>query len=338
MSIHWDKPNQRWRYQFDRYVDGRRRRASRLLPKGWTQAQADAYDRKEGARQYAIAAGVASAGSPLISTAVKHYLADKTKLKSFEAARENLNQIAWAYMGKTFADLADVAQAVDKAREGVRDGVILSDATVKQRLALLRAACRWGWKKHGMGEHDPTTRMQLPSVSNERHVYVGRAEIGRLVRLADRKDVRAMILVAFYTGMRLGELFKVEARDGALILADTKNGTRRVIPAHPRVKPLLGYLPLTASRNTLTRAWERARRAAGLEHVHFHDLRHSAASEMVNAGVDLFTVGRVLGHKDQRSTARYSHHRDETLAAAVGKIGQKSPHKGAAEGKKKATG
>ena len=121
-------------------------------------------------------------------------------------------------------------------------------------------------------------------------------------------------------------------------MSDTRNGTRRVIPAHPRVKPLLRYLPLTASRNTLTRAWERARRAAGLEHVHFHDLRHSAASEMVNAGVDLFTVGRVLGHKDQRSTARYSHHRDEVLAAAVGKIGRKIvPHKSGPD-KEKATG
>ncbi len=337
MSIHWDKPNKRWRYQFDRVIDGRRRRASRLLPKGWTQAQADAYDLKEAKRQAAVAHGIEHAGSPLISKAVGLYLQDKTKLKSFEAARENLNQIAWAYMGKTFVDLADVAQLVDKTREGVREGVILSDATVKQRLALLRAACRWGWKKHNMCEADPTSRMQMPSVSNERHVYVGRAEVGRLVRAADRKDARAMILAAFYTGMRLGELFKVESRDGALILADTKNGTRRVIPAHPRVKPLLRYLPLTANRNTLVRAWERARRAAGLDHVHFHDLRHSAASEMVNAGVDLFTVGRVLGHKDQRSTARYSHHRDETLAVAVGNIGKKAPHKGGAD-KKKATG
>jgi site-specific recombinase XerD len=58
---------------------------------------------------------------------------------------------------------------------------------------------------------------------------------------------------------------------------------------------------------------------------------------MVNAGVDLFTVGHVLGHKDQRSTAHYSRHRDQVLAAAVGTIGQKSPHKDGAD-KKKATG
>jgi integrase len=337
MSIHWDKPNKRWRYQFDRYVDGRRRRASRLRPQGWTQAQADAYDRKEGGRQYAVASGVERGGSPLIAKAVGLYLADKTHLKSFAAARENLSQIQWAYAGKTFADLPDVAKLVNATREGVREGVNLKDATVRQRLALLKAACRWAWKAHGLCEADPTARMQLPAVRNERHVYAGRAEVGRLAWCADRRDVRAMILAAFYTGMRLGELLRVEVRGDVLMLADSKNRQRRSIPVHPRVKPLLSYLPLAASRNTLVRAWERARRGAGLAHMHFHDLRHSAASEMVNAGVDLFTVGRVLGHKDQRSTARYSHHRAETLTAAVGRIGQKSPHKGDA-GKEKATG
>lgn len=73
----------------------------------------------------------------------------------------------------------------------------------------------------------------------------------------------------------------------------------------------------------MQRAWQRARALVGLEHVTLHDLRHSAASEMVNAGVDLYTVGRVLGHRDSRSTQRYSHLTAETLAAAVGAIGAK---------------
>lgn len=50
MSIRWDTRNKRWRYEFDRYIQGRRHRLSRLLPRGWSQAQADAYDRTEGAR------------------------------------------------------------------------------------------------------------------------------------------------------------------------------------------------------------------------------------------------------------------------------------------------
>ena len=76
---------------------------------------------------------------------------------------------------------------------------------------------------------------------------------------------------------------------------------------------------------TIQRNWEKAREKAGLHGMHFHDWRHSAASALINAGVDLYTVGRVLGHKDSRSTARYSHLAVDTLAAAVGRIGQKNP-------------
>jgi site-specific recombinase XerD len=63
--------------------------------------------------------------------------------------------------------------------------------------------------------------------------------------------------------------------------------------------------------------------AAGLGHARFHDLRHATASELVNAGVDLFTVGAVLGHKSQQSTARYSHLSQERMREAMAGIGRK---------------
>lgn len=337
MPIRWDSRNKRWRYEFDRVIEGRRQRASRLLPKGWSQAQADAFDRKESGRLYAVGTGIERADA-LIDSAVLLYLQDKTHLKSFQSAAENLAAIAWAYEGKPLSDLPAVAALVNTTREGVRKDVVLSDATVHNRLALLKAACRWAWKKHGICENDPTTRMILPAVRNERHVYAGRAELGKLVRAADRRDVRAMILAAFYTGMRLGEIRRVVPGDGLLVLDDTKNGERRVVPAHPKLEQLgiLAMLPLDTPESTLQRGFQRARVRAGLPHIRIHDLRHSAASEMVNAGVDLFTVGRVLGHKDPRSTARYSHHQAQTLTAAVGKIGQKSPHKTNEKGHPKA--
>lgn len=322
MSIHWDSRNKRWRYQFDRYVEGQRKRASRLLPSGWSQAQADAFDRRESGRLYDVATG-ARRDDALIDAAVAHYLRDKTHLKSYKAAAENLAQIAWAYEGKPLSDLQAVAKLVSDTREGVRQGVTLKPATIRQRLALLKAACRWAWRKHGICQSDPTTRMQLPAVRNERHVYLDRRQMLELARAADRHEVRVLIRAAFYTGMRLGELQRVEVGAGALHLADTKNGTRRSIPAHARLATCLRYLPLTTPKITLQRGFQRARRAAGMEHVHLHDLRHSAASELVNAGVDLYTVGAVLGHKDARSTQRYAHLRHETLADAIGRIGGK---------------
>lgn len=68
---------------------------------------------------------------------------------------------------------------------------------------------------------------------------------------------------------------------------------------------------------SIKRAWQAARKAAGLGDLHVHDLRHSAASFMINAGTDLYAVGRVLGHADHKSTMRYSHLANETLMRAV---------------------
>jgi len=165
--------------------------------------------------------------------------------------------------------------------------------------------------------------MQLPAVSNERQVYVRRSDMLKACRACDNWQAQIAIRVAFYSGLRLGEIFRVEVASGVLVLHDSKNGDRRAIPAHPKIRHLLPHLPLTGPRITIQRAWQRTRAKVGLEHVHFHDLRHSAASEMVNAGVDLYTVGKVLGHRDSRSTQRYSHLTHDTLTAAVGKIGVK---------------
>jgi integrase len=316
MPIRWDTRNKRWRFEFDRrFAGGPRKRLSRLLPRGWSQAQADAYDRKETARLAALAAGI-ERRDPLIDEAVVLYLRDKSALKSHRDATQHLAAIAWAYAGRPMSALAEVArEVIDQAET--------APATVRNRLALLKAAARWAWRKHGLVEADPTVRMVLPQVNNERHVYITRRDMLRACRACDHWQAQIAIRVSFYSGLRLGELYAVEPAGGTLLLADTKNGDRRAVPVHPRIAHLLQHLPLTAPMVSVQRAWQRARARVGLEHVHLHDLRHSAASEMVNAGVPLYTVGQVLGHRDQRSTQRYSHLTADTLAAAVGMIGRR---------------
>lgn len=331
MSISWDTRNKRWRYQFDRVIAGQRHRASRLLPAGWSQAQADAFDRTESGRLYAVATGIERA-DPLIDTAVAHYLRDKQHLKSYRAAAEHLAAIAWAYAGRPISQLPQVAREVAERRlmpaaEKGRGEHTISVTTARNRLALLKAACRWAWKQHGITEHDPTARMQLPAAKSGRRVYLERKGMLQAARAASHHQTRVAIRVAFYSGLRLGELFRVEVVGGFLTLADTKNGEPRAVPAHPRIATCLQHLPLTINRSTLQRDWERARAATVGDGVRFHDLRHSTASAMVNAGVPLHTIGAVLGHKDPRSTMRYSHLQRETLADAVGLIGRKVPHK-----------
>lgn len=340
MSVYWDKRNKRWRYEFNRTIAGERKRASRLLPAGWSQAQADSFDRAESGRLYALAAGIERA-DPLIDTAVAHYLRDKTHLKSFKGAAENLAAIAWAFAGRPMSALPDVAREVAEKRviAAVAKGRgehTVSVTTVRNRLALLKAACRWAWKQHGLTEADPTARMQIPAAKAGRKVYLQRLGMLQVARAADWLQTRVAIRVAFYSGLRLGELFRVEVVENLLVLADTKNGDPRVVPAHPRIRVCLQHLPLTMERRTLQADWQRARAKTIGAGVRFHDLRHSTASELINAGVDLHTIGKVLGHKDARSTDRYAHLLGSTLADAVNKIGrQMAPHTGSEPGKKK---
>ena len=66
----------------------------------------------------------------------------------------------------------------------------------------------------------------------------------------------------------------------------------------------------------------KTRRKSGHLRVRFHDLRHSAASEMINTGIDLYTVSEVPGHETTTSTKRYAHLVTDRLAEAVKKIGR----------------
>jgi len=64
-------------------------------------------------------------------------------------------------------------------------------------------------------------------------------------------------------------------------------------------------------------AFKRAVKKAGIENLRFHDLRHDFASNLVQSGVDIYTVKELLGHKDLRMTERYCHLAPENLREAV---------------------
>jgi integrase len=314
MSI--TKEGGRFRFQFKRIIAGRRVRASKLLPKGWTAKQADEYDRKETARLYAAATG--QKDDPLIDDAVLHYLQERCpKLKTGDEIERQLAADLHIYTGKRFSELPEIARTIRQDNQ--------SEATKRIRIAYLRAACRYAYKHHGMGEYDPAGRVAMPQVNNERQIYATREDMLAIARNC-RRSTRPFIRLAFYSGMRLGEILRVRIKDNRFYLADTKNGTPRIIPIHPKIRTALRHLPPKVAKSTIQDHFREAREAAKLDHVRFHDLRHSAASEMINLGVDLYTVGAVLGHKDSRSTKRYAHLAVQTLEEAVKKIGRKRPN------------
>jgi integrase len=318
MPIYRDKARARWRYEFSRIVDGRRRRATKLLPATWTRAQAETYARERDAHLYAVATGAVKP-QPLISEAVRLYLIEHApRLKNRDKLERDLALLMPHYAGRTLDELPAVAREYAS-----QQATHCAPATVKVRLSYLRAACRWAWKAHGLGEHDPAERMTLPAVRNERHRYATRAEVLRVARAIRHLDARAVALVAFYSGMRLAECLRAEVSDGGWLLTDTKNGERRLVPIHPRVAHLARRWPRAVPARTVQAWFLWATRHLGIADLHFHDLRHSSASAMINAGVPLYTVGAVLGHKAAASTKRYSHLDTSNLSDAVRKIGRR---------------
>lgn len=325
MPISRDKSRGTFVFEFDRVINGARVRARKRLPKAWSTAQADEYERKESARLYATANGVGSEDR-LIDDAVAVYLTERVpNLKQGHNAARELGLIAWAYSGKPMSTLADVCRAVAQKSGKSRYGKDMAPATIRARIRYLVAACRYAWKYHGFGANDPGARVITPQVRNERRVYIDRREMLKIARKIKNRKVRRVIRIAFYSGMRLGEILSARVEGGRWHLDDTKNGEPRIVPIHPRVWTAAHNTSRKPAKITVQSYFREAARALGHKDLHFHDLRHSAASEMINNDIDLYTVGAVLGHKDQRSTARYSHLATRSLDLAIKKIGQKSP-------------
>src|SRR3989454_11824367 len=147
-----------------------------------------------------------------------------------------------------------------------------------------------------------------------------------------------MMGFALNTGMRQGEILNLQWQDvdfvrGVLMVMTSKNGTRRTIPLNATVYELLAAKQATtgAARGPvfttprgnelqvryLAREFCEARDLAGIPDFRFHDMRHTFATRLVQRGVDLYKVQRLLGHKDASMTQRYAHHCPDSLRSGV---------------------
>ena len=323
MPIHRDKERGNFVFEFDRRLKGKRIRIRKYLPKTWNKSQADAFDRQESARLYAIASEV-ERPDHLIDDAVDIYIAERVPLlKSGSNIARELAQMYFAYKGRYMSELSQVCKAymAKAGRVNEDDDKPLAAATLRNRIRYLTSACRYAWKHHGMCEHDPAERVIAPMVRNERRRYIERKEMLQLCRACKHRPTRAAIRIAFYSGMRMDEIRRAERIADTFVLADTKNGEPRIVPMHRKIRCCSNVVLPDQSR--ISKHFRDARKLVGLDWLHFHDLRHSAASAMINEGVDLYTVGAVLGHKTAASTQRYAHLATESLRTAIDRIGGK---------------
>ena len=207
-----------------------------------------------------------------------------------------------------------------RTHSGARNSAAAS--TINRRLALLKAVCKHAYKQ-GYPEN-LSGRITLLKEDNKREVYLTRGEVARLAKFSPSTATRAAIWLAAYSGLRASELIALtgwDSRAGTLAVATSKTGRPRLVPLPLSARRWAQYLPLGLSYWQLRKEFISARIKAGLpEVVTLHTLRHTCASWLIQAGVDLFTVGKILGHSGPQTTSRYAHLSTQTLERAMARL------------------
>jgi len=254
--------------------------------------------------------------------------------------------------------LADVTPAVlAETRDRLAQG--RGPATVVRYMAALShvftvAVNEWGWL-----ETNPLRKVSKPREPRGRVRFLSDDTTGpdgqivegertRLLKACQESKnpyLHTIVVLALSTGMRQGEILNLRWSDvdldtGRIILHETKNGERRVVPLLGRALELLKVLDqerreqkvrridtelLFPGRNPKTpvfiRApWLEAVKAAGIEDLKFHDLRHSAASYLLMSGASLGEIAELLGHKTLQMVKRYSHLSESHAAGVVARM------------------
>lgn len=315
MSIR--KVGQRWQV---RVRVGGGQRVEQTLPRGATHSDARAL------RAQILRAQVDSAVGRrpqyLIDQALDRWVESSAKhLKSWKLdLRYRVDVLRGYTAGHPLESIPEIADRVKE--DGRREK--LNPASINRYVALLRRvgnlAEKWGWTDKPIGR-----RVIMLPENTDRHVYLTPAEVEKLAKHADEL-VADMIRFAALSGLRRGEMLGLQPEqiqpDGTLVLgAHTKSGRPRGIPLPPQALAIARRrLPWGVGKDWLRDHFHDARTAAGMAHVRWHDLRHTYASWLVQAGQPLTAVRDLLGHSTLAVTNRYAHLAPAHLREAVGAL------------------
>lgn len=197
---------------------------------------------------------------------------------------------------------------------------------------MMRQAELWGIRPQGSNPCRDIRRYK--TTPRERFLSVDELKrLGFVLDHAEDRQAVAAIRLLLFTGARSSEITGLRwdwIRDTRAVLPDSKAGPKAVqLP--PPARAVLNGLPRngrfvfpnkagTGPMTDLGLRWKKLRDLAGLDGVRIHDCRHTFASHAVMNGLDLYTVGRLLGHADIASTERYAHLADDHVREAAGRI------------------
>ena len=217
-----------------------------------------------------------------------------------------------------------------------------ANAVLKIVSKMMSLAEEWRLRESGRNP----CRSVVKYKTRPRERFLTDAEFGRLGRALDEMEaegevgphVAAAIRLLVLTGCRRNEILELRWDDvdrtaGELRLRDSKTGTR-MVPLTPVVMDLLANIPRLADNpwviagqkrgahlTDINAPWLHLRARAGLDGVRIHDLRHSWASRALALGESLPMIGRLLGHNNIETTARYAHLARDTEKASAAKVG-----------------
>ncbi|RJQ61042.1 MAG: hypothetical protein C4517_09275 [Stygiobacter sp.] len=196
---------------------------------------------------------------------------------------------------------------------------------------------------------NPLKKIKSPKVSKTFPVFISETELQTILKKTKEEYLRSIFITAFYTGMRLGELVNmkwswIDLSDKQITVQcsdtfTTKSKKERIIPFTQTIKTLLAdrvpkifnitsddYV-FTDSRGKklnedyVSKKFKAAVNTSKLnDKIHFHTLRHSFASLLVQRGVSLYVVKELLGHEALSTTQIYSHLQQQNLRDAVNLI------------------
>ena len=287
-------------------------------------------------------------GGPTLADLAERYLEEhvvvRLKPETRRRVRLMLHNHILPALGRLPLEVVERSDVVE-FHQKLSDRPVTANKSVKLLSHMYRLGEGWGLVPEGF---NPCLSVQkYPERSRER--FLTDAEFTRLGHVLNEAvasgavplTVVTAIRLLMLTGCRKSEILTLRWADvdldaGELHLADSKTGPRTVqLP--PTAVELLEALPRREdsswvfpgndrdgrySGGGLDHAWRTVRGAAGLEDVRLHDLRHSFASRALALGETLPVIGKLLGHSDIETTARYAHLAHESIHEAAERIAE----------------
>lgn len=209
-----------------------------------------------------------------------------------------------------------------------RYGKPLSHKTANRYLASLSVALTYGVEECGWLHTNPCLLVSKFNEGPSRNRLLSKEEIDRLLEACKKsksKNLYPMIFLAMRSGMRLGELQKLEWVDvnlsqNAVFLRDTKNSLPRSVPLSNEAKVILENIALTQDRKGLVfrsklsggkvsihKAFYKALALAAIDDLHIHDFRHLFCTTAAQSGASILQIKAITGNQTLQQLSRYTH-------------------------------